>query len=400
MITRRSSHAARTARSRLPELWLLTAILGLGLYLALPPEPAYAATPDDPRARLEQLDADLERLERALQASRVDRDAVAEELRTADLTIADLAADVRRAQERLDTRLAGIATMEAEIERLEALEAAQREALLAQLRSAWLIARRDPLQLMLEAESPDRLGRLLHFHRLVTEARLAALTAWEQARTALGTERTRLESETEVLRTERDALAARAAGLERARRGRARVLATLDAGIRQREDARGELLADRERLGELLERLSREAQRPSGAAFAEARGRLPWPVTPSIAQAFGAPRGRGQLPANGVLLRATAGTEVRAVAAGQVVFADWMRGFGLLVIVDHGGGFMSLYGQTESVLRSTGARVEAGEPIATAGQSGGGGQSGLWFEIRRAGKPEDPVTWCLPRGRA
>lgn len=375
---------------------LLSALL-LSACVALLPQTVRAASADDPRARMQQLDADLERLEQWLQATRIDRDALADELRAGDLAVADLAAGVRSAQARIDAQQERIAATTAEIARLETLEARQREALLEQLRSAWLLARRDPLQIILEAETPDRLGRLLHFHRLLTESRLAALDAWEQSRQALAAQRSQLQAETEVLRAERDELATRAAGLERARRERARLLATLEARIAEREDARAELLADRQRLAELLERLSREAQQPSGAAFAAARGRLPWPVAPSIVQAFGASRGPGQLPADGVLLRADAGTEVRAVAPGQVVFADWMRGFGLLVIVDHGGGFMSLYGQAESVLRGTGARVEAGEPIATAGQSGGGGESGLWFEIRRAGKPEDPVTWCVPR---
>lgn len=371
----------------------------LAACVALSPASLQAAPADDPRARMEQLDADLERLEKWLQSSRIDRDALADELRTGDLAVAELAAGVRRAEARIAAQRQRITAAETEIARLEALEAQQREALLDQLRSAWLLARRDPLQIMLEAETPDRLGRLLHFHRLLTETRLAAIEDWEQSRRALDAQRDVLEEETEVLRAERDALATRAAGLERARRERAGVLAALEARIAAREDTRAQLRADRQRLAELLERLSREAQQPSGAAFAAARGQLPWPVAPTIIQAFGASRGPGQLPADGVLLRADAGTEVRAVAAGQVVFADWMRGFGLLVIVDHGGGFMSLYGQAESVLRGPGARVEAGESIATAGQSGGGGRAGLWFEIRRAGKPEDPVTWCVPRGR-
>lgn len=101
--------------------------------------------------------------------------------------------------------------------------------------------------------------------------------------------------------------------------------------------------------------------------------------------------------ANGLQLGARAGTPVRAVASGEVVFSNWLRGFGLMIIVDHGAGWLSLYGQAESLLYGEGQRVEAGEVIATAGRSGGAGATGLWFELRQNGTPQDPLRWCVAR---
>ncbi|HSG89833.1 MAG TPA: peptidoglycan DD-metalloendopeptidase family protein [Pseudomonadales bacterium] len=376
----------------------LAAILLVMLTAAAPPA-ARAADAEDPRARLERIDADLERLENWLAASRVDRDELADELRSGDLDVARLAAAAREAEAALQAQRARIVVIGDDIRTLEALEAEQREALLAQLRSAWVLSRRDPLQIVLEAEAPDRLGRMLHFHRSLTEARLGAIDAWEASRAELAVRREDLGREEAVLVEQRDRLAARAAELTKVRRERGRLLATLEARIGEREDARTDLLRDRQRLVELLERLSREAQQPTGTSFAAARGKLPWPVSPRIAQAFGTPLGPGKLPADGVMLSAEPGTPIQAIAPGRIVFADWMRGFGLMVIVDHGGGFMSLYAQAESLLRVDGDVVEAGEPLATAGQSGGSARPGVWFEIRRAGAPEDPVSWCIARGR-
>jgi septal ring factor EnvC (AmiA/AmiB activator) len=371
----------------------------LALLLLLAAAPPVVAAEPDPRARLEQVEADLEKLEGWLRSRRIDRDQLAEELRESDLAVAEMAAAVRAAERDLAEQQRRIEAIEADIEDLVRLEAEQREALENQLRSAWLLSRRDPLQVLLETESPDRVGRLLHYHRTLTRRRLDALERWEQARDALGERRTELAREAERLREQRDRLAARVAELERTRSERERVLAALEARIDQREDAREELVRDRQRLKELLERLAREARQPTGRAFSETRGRLPWPVPPRIQRAFGSD-GDGGLAADGVMLRADAGTPVRVVAAGRVVFADWMRGFGLMIIVDHGGGYMSLYAQAESLLRGDGDTVEAGEPVATAGQSGGSARPGVWFEIRSNGRPQDPVTWCEPRGQA
>ncbi|MEE4362080.1 MAG: peptidoglycan DD-metalloendopeptidase family protein [Pseudomonadales bacterium] len=235
------------------------------------------------------------------------------------------------------------------------------------------------------------------YHRYLASARVDAMTTWQTTRAELETSRAALAAQEQTLVAERDALKARADRLDRARRDRSGTLASLEREIGAREDRRKELLARQARLAELLERLAREAARPSGERFAAARGRLPWPVDAPVVERFGAPRSGGRLRADGVLLGADAGTPVRAIAPGEIVFADWMRGFGLMVIVDHGSGYMSLYAQAESLLHAVGDRVEAGEPLATAGQSGGSARAGIWFEIRRNGQPEDPGRWCGPR---
>jgi septal ring factor EnvC (AmiA/AmiB activator) len=133
------------------------------------------------------------------------------------------------------------------------------------------------------------------------------------------------------------------------------------------------------------------------AAFARLRGRLPLPVRGELAGRFGSPREDTGVPWHGVCIATPGGAPVQAVATGRVVFSDWLRGYGNLLILDHGEGFMTLYANAEALLRQVGAEVGAGERVAIAGQSGGNAQTGLYFEVRYRGRPLDPLRWVNAR---
>jgi septal ring factor EnvC (AmiA/AmiB activator) len=314
--------------------------------------------------------------------------------------VAALAGERRAAETRVADAQRRVDALEAEIERLRNAETEQTGALRTQVRAAWLLSRRAPLQMLLEAEDPHRVGRLLWFHRHTSEARTELVENWQRTRADLGARRASLEVALVDLEAERARLRTRAARLDATRTERGALLAGLERRIRDRRDNVAELRRARAELEALLERLVADPGTLDGAAFEAARGGLPWPAQPRILQSFGAPRPPGGLPADGVLIAADPGTPVRAIAGGAIVFAEWMRGFGLLVVVDHGGGYMSLYGQLEALNRRVGDRLEAGEQLATAGRSGGSARAGVWFEVRSQGKPEDPVAWCMPRSSA
>jgi septal ring factor EnvC (AmiA/AmiB activator) len=165
-----------------------------------------------------------------------------------------------------------------------------------------------------------------------------------------------------------------------------------DAGQPAQEGARADAATGR---GPRNERLP-EPGVPAGV-FASLKGRLALPVTGEIANRFGQARADGGLQWRGITILARPGQEVRSVAPGRVVFADWLRGFGNLLIVDHGDGYMTLYGNNESLLRRVGDGVRGGDPVATVGSSGGSAQAGLYFELRHRGKPVDPLGWSGTR---
>ena len=167
--------------------------------------------------------------------------------------------------------------------------------------------------------------------------------------------------------------------------------------MEDRVSRREALLQDQQRLQALFTELQRRSPGLDATDFAARKGSLPWPLEGVPVSRFGQPRADGRLQWHGLLLRAEPGTPVRAVHRGRVVFADWLRGFGLLTIVDHGDGYMTLYGHAEVLAKRPGDMVESGEVIARAGQSGGARTSGLYFEIRRHGDATDPLQWVFER---
>ena len=371
-----------------------TGSLAILLAVAMLAPAAAVNAETNPQQRLEAIQADLGRLEGWLQSTRRDREQLQDELRRADLALAALASRARETQQALDTQTTLAEQLEAEIVEVAQREAQARDAVQAVIRQAWLLSRRGPLQLLLEAESPERVARLLAYHEHLARSRAEAIDAYRHSRRELEDRRHELAALREQLEMESATLDTQAKQLEEGRQAQAAALVRIDADIEDREVRRAELLRNQERLQELLERLTRQVVEPRGETFVASRGNLPWPVQGRLLQAFERDRSGGSRRSGGVLLAAEPGSNVHAVHPGRVVFADWMRGLGLLVILDHGGGYMTLYAQAESLLRNVGDMVEAGEPLATAGQSGGSRESGVWFEIRHNGQPADPTRWC------
>ncbi|MEM9621863.1 MAG: peptidoglycan DD-metalloendopeptidase family protein, partial [Pseudomonadota bacterium] len=177
------------------------------------------------------------------------------------------------------------------------------------------------------------------------------------------------------------------------RQSRAQVINQLDAETESKSDEYKRLESDRDRLEQLLAELRRRANALDGSAFVAAKGTLPMPSQGSVRHAFGSRRADGRLRWHGVDINAPQGTAVNAVFRGRVIFSDWLRGFGLLTILDHGSGYMTLYGHADSLTKKEGDWVESGEMIARAGNSGGRSETGVYFEVRHKGKPQDPINW-------
>lgn len=244
-----------------------------------------------------------------------------------------------------------------------------------------------------------------HRAGLETLARLK-LAAQEKAQELAGLE-ARARTDREKLlkeRRERRRLLERIAGEIRSARKRIQVLLADESRLARLVEEIGKLLAARPGAGFMpgqmrVERAAESGQHDSGP-FSRLKGRLRLPVRGELVGRFGAPRlaaETGGAPAKGVFIRAAEGDMVRAVAAGRVVYADWMRGFGNLLIVDHGENFLTIYGNNESLLKQTGDPVMLGEALATVGASGGSEETGLYFELRHEGRPFDPLGWVRLR---
>lgn len=268
------------------------------------------------------------------------------------------------------------------------------------LRTAHAMGRADVLRLLLNQEDPVRASRVLSYFAYFNRDRVARIRAVESRAKRLALLAKDAEREAErlaELATKQEATRVR---LEAARADRAKVLADLELSIASREEDLAQLQRDAENLRLLVEHLRQRAQihaelEVQREPFAQRRGRLPWPILEGrLSAVFGSSKEGSELTLDGVLLAAREGEEVRAVYDGRVVYADWLRGYGMLLVLDHGDGYMSLYGHNEALLKEVGEWVGAGEVIALSGTSGGRDEPVLYFAIRRNGEPLDPATWC------
>ncbi|NGP53841.1 peptidoglycan DD-metalloendopeptidase family protein, partial [Thioalkalivibrio sp. XN8] len=269
------------------------------------------------------------------------------------------------------------------------------EALGRELRAAWLAGREPRLKVALNQQDPARLGRMLAWYRYVAADRSARIDALRERLAELA-------AVTEALEAERARLAAvearqeqALAELDRARAARAEQVAVLNADLARREAENARLREEAAALEQLLEELRAavvDLPIPEAEPFPRQKGRLAWPVEGALLRAFGSRRGEGP-PANGIVIGAERGSEVRAVWHGRVAYADWLPGLGLLLVLEHGDGFMSLYGHNEALFGAVGDWVGAGQVLGRVGDSGGRDQAGLYFEIRNGMQPENPQGW-------
>ncbi len=361
----------------------------LAATLALP-----ALAQDDPERELQEVREKIAELQRNVRRDTDRRDALSGQLRDAEESVRDARGrldDVRRRLAESDAKLKSLAADRA---KNEAALAKQREALAAELRSAYIGGRQEQFKLLLSQEDPATLGRMLTYYSYFGRARSAKI-AEIQGIVA------KLEEDAKAEAAERERLAAleaesrqELASVDAARNQRSRALKSMNAQIRSRNDSIAKLkreAASLEKLVADLRRAMSDLPPTGGQAFEKVRGRLAWPVAGKITARFGQARGGG-LKWNGVMIESPRGTAVKALYDGRVAYADWLPGMGLLLIVDH-GGYMSLYAHTEQLYKAVGDRVKAGEQVGTVGDSGGRSQPGLYLEIRRGAKPVDPVPW-------
>jgi septal ring factor EnvC (AmiA/AmiB activator) len=331
------------------------------------------------------------------------RDEGARALRAAEVEIATATRKLGEVRGNLKTQQTARRDLLQQTEAANRRFATEKSALARQVRSSYMTGREELFKLLLSQESPAALGRMLVYFDYYNRARSARIdtVAGELAQLA-GLEQETARVETELAMLE-EAQAREVAALEQSRDERRAVVAKLDADIRVGSAAVTKLRSEEQRLADLVKRLSEvmagfpvETDEP----FASLKGKLTWPVQGRLAGDYGQPRGTGTVKWNGVLLETAAGTPVRAVYHGRVAFADWLPGLGLLVIVDHGGGYMSLYGHNEALLKESGDWVEPGEAIAQVGDTGGQSRAGLYFEIRYNGEPVNPHAWIGRRPAA
>jgi septal ring factor EnvC (AmiA/AmiB activator) len=369
------------------------------LALLLLAGPALAGERQAKEAELKQLRAQIAALQRELDSVRGRYDTLRGELRRTERRIGTLSRKLKELDGELHTRQEKLDTLHGRERTLQRSVAEQREHLGGQIRASYAMGRQEYLKILLNQQSPSTVGRMLTYYDYLNKARSERIEQLNTTLRELERVRAEVEAQTARLRALRDERAQERQALDASRRERKRVITQLREQLQDKGQRLSGMQRDEAQLKSLIQALSEAlADIPSEPGnrkpFNTLKGKLQWPASGPLVVSYGSPRKLGKLTWQGVMIGADSGQEVRAVSHGRVAFADWLRGYGLLIILDHGDGFMSLYGHNQSLYRETGDWVEPGEVIATVGDSGGLDRSGLYFEIRKDGKPSDPVRWC------
>ncbi len=444
-------------RSRSYRWWRIclgSALLALATALPSPATAADKSSTDTAKSDLAQVKKKIQQLANALKASQLARQDAHEALKASETAISASRKKLREIQAAQQDNRSKLQELQKQMTLLQRQVNQQQESLSQQLNQQYRHGNRSPLQMLLQQQDPASTTRNLQYLGYLTAAHQQQIQALQDNRDEI--ERVRTATADRLHETDRLAnqYTNTTQQLENEKSKRTEALTQLSKQIETQEQQLVRLKKDEEALSKLFQRLVAEAKKREQQArakakrekeaaakraaelarkkksagrttqgkvgesdadtqnstvvaknetlpeynaskenFAQLRGRLRLPVRGEVINRFGSARAETGVSWKGLFIRAAEGSEVKSVAGGQVVFADWMRGFGNLIVIDHGNGYMSLYGNNEALYKSSGQAVKAGDTIAAVGNSGGNAENGVYYELRRNSIPFDPLKW-------
>lgn len=364
-------------------------------------QPGLYAAETDPAARERELGRIRERVEslnKSLQEDRLEQDSLARELRDTEQSIASLSRALKKLDKESETQEQAVGKTRQQRAAVARQLESERGALRQQVRAAYLMGRQQQAKLLLNQEDPGRLGRVLTYYDYLNRARVRQIETIRAQFERLQAVEQQLQAELDKLNGLQEARNHTLEQLTKERDQRRSTLRQIAARIKDQNRELSRLREDEARLSTLMSSVRRAlADMPYDAGgdkpFASGKGKLGWPIRGPVLARFGAPKAGGKLSWRGLWIGAPAGTPVQAVARGRVVYVGWMHSYGLIVIIEHGDGYYSLYGHSQSTNVSLGDLVQAGQTVSLAGESGGHEKTGVYFEIRQGKTAINPQQW-------
>ena len=397
--------------------------------------PAAAESKAQTEQQLEATRKEVLELKKMLKQLQREKSQVQQQLRKSETEAGELEKQIRDLRRDTGENQKQLDDLERQKKKIDESRREQHRLIGLQARAVYQSGGAEPLKLLLNQQDPARVSRTLTHYEYLNRARLEQLADFARGQEELSEVVRQQTARREALARQQQTLSERQTRLAEVRKERQQALARLErtrtdraTRLQDRQREQAELQQVLKTIEETLARQAREREaeaarqrqlaeqrrqapadeapwlnntvaRYYGGPFAQTQGKLPWPVEGRLIARFGAPRGEDSRTSwDGVLIGASAGQPVRAVHGGKVVFAEWLRGAGLLLILDHGGGYLSLYGHNQALLKEAGDIVVAGDTIATVGSSGGQSVPALYFAIRQQGRPSDPAQWCRAQG--
>ncbi len=351
------------------------------------------------KQELQKLRESMAALRQSIEKKQEEKDSAAKKLKDIEVRIGERAYILKKINRHLRKQKRELRKLKKQQNKTRNQLAKQRKILSQQIRAAYMIGRQEYLKLLLNQENPAAIGRTLTYYDYFHQARSHQIDEAVITIDKLERLTKQVKIKTEELKVSRQQQRVEKQKLEDDFIDRSVVMQKIEKEIASQGNRLQKLAADEKVLQELLNQIrkimpSMLTEIDKRETFGKRRGRLKWPVKGKVKRLFGKSRQAANLKWNGVLIPSAEGKEVRAISHGRIAYADWLRGYGMLIVIDHGDGYMTLYGYNQALYKETGDWVEEGEVIATVGRSGGQLKSGLYFEVRVKGQPSNPVKWC------
>lgn len=346
------------------------------------------------KSQLSQVGREIGQLQQKMTLDRKQQAALMQQLKNSETTLSQLAEETRALNKTIDQEKSHLQQLQSSLHLTSLQLAKQQESLANQIRSVYKLSQIDSLKILLNQDDPTLVARHLAYNRYLGEARLLIIAdvkkTWETLNRDLQPllqQKKKLEA---LIAKKEQQHAAQSVAQEK----RKKLLSKLHQSMETKEERLKNLIANQQALQNIVQNLQKKSILTlSDTAFKEQQGKLHWPVSGKIAARYGSTLESTDQHLTGVIIQAVAGTPVKAIYQGKVIFASWLRGFGLLIIVSHGQNYLSLYGRNDALYAKPGDYVNTGDVIASTGNSGGFTQSGLYFEIRKNGIPVNPAPW-------
>ena len=378
---------------------LVACLLNLSVVIA-------ASTQQETEQKLTKLQAQIQKSQQTLEKNRGAVGQLEKELRESERHIGELNQQLKTTETTLADTRKQIRSLEAQKQELLGQLSKHRSILYSQIRSEYLYGGQEKLKLLLNQREPTTLSRNLVYYDYLYHARLQEIEQASQILQSVNEVQAEIHVQENNIAQSQSELLNKKQSIVEQQQKRKSALANLSERVSSEQAKLSNLEKDEKQLKELIKNIQETlANIPvidQEQKFVTYKGKLYWPVVGRPSNKFGQRRNaaRSRLNWQGVFIPSEEGNNVRSIFHGRVAFAEWMRGLGLLIIVDHGDGYMSLYGHNQSLYKQPGEWVKAGDLIATVGNSGGNTSPGLYFEIRRQGKPVNPANWCTKSASA